>query len=137
MPTLATSDEFLDRVDDVFLEQLSEPAGGGGPNVARITAALEDASAEIEKWLARAPTEQRPTDEALRGDCVRVALYYLTLNRPVADIEQIYKAYKDVIRFYEGLVKTAEDAGSAAGDGSGRASRPCPAFDDDTLKGFV
>ncbi len=132
MPAFATSSEFLDRVDDRFVDQLAAPSGGM-PDAARITASLDDATAELEGWMARIPSERRPADALLKLHCVKIALYLLTLNRPVADFDQIRKAYEDVIAFYQGLV--AEAQGAAAG--GGRSERPCPAFDDDSLEGFV
>lgn len=131
MPFL-TSTEFLARVDDVFLNDLAAPLGAA-PDETRITASLDDATAELEGWLARIPSERRPADDLLKLHCLKVGLYLLTLNKPGEEFDQIRTAYQDVIKYYEGLV--AEAQGAAAG--GGRSNCPDPAFDDDSLKGFV
>lgn len=130
----ATSVEFLDRVDDVFLHQLAAPDGGGAPDAARITIALEDATAELDGWLTRVPPGRHPAAETLRAHAIKVALYLLTLNTPVTDVDQIRLAYLDTVEFYKALVEEAN--GSSAG-GGGRSHLPCAAFDDETLKGYV
>jgi len=133
MTAFATSDDFLDRVDNFFIDQVAAPAGGGGPDTARITTALDDATAQLEGWLARVPDDRRPDAAKLLADCVVVALYLLTLNRPPADFEGIKAAYDDTIAFYRDLA--AEASGGPAA--SGASSRPSPVFDDDSLEGFV
>lgn len=130
----ATSAEFLARVDDAFLNQLAAPDGGGAPDAARITVALEDATAELDGWLARVPPGRHPGAETLRAHTIKVALYLLSLNSPVADIDQVRQAYVDTIDFYRLLVEEAN--GSSAG-GGGRSEAPCPAFDREKLKGYV
>lgn len=131
MTAFATVAEFLARIDNRFVDQLAAPAAGA-PDEVRITAALDDATAELEGWLGRIPEDRRPVAGTLRVHCVKVALYLLTLNRPVADFESIRAAYVDTIDFYKSLVVDAGSAGSG-----GTSTQPCPAFDDDSLEGFV
>lgn len=128
----ATSAEFLARVDARVLEQLAAPVGGA-PDEARITTALDDASAELDGWLGRLPERRRPSDSTLRIHTIKVALYLLTLHRPEADFDPIRQAYADTIAFYQALVS---DPDPATGVG-GASDAPCAVFDDDSLDGLV
>lgn len=134
MPAFATAAEFLERVDEYFIDQLAA-RDGGAVDETRITHALEDASAEMELWLLRVPSSRQPSDDTKRIHCIKVALYLMTLNRPVADFDQIRTTYEDTRKEYLALAEEGADAASSAS--MGKSNNPCPAFTDKTLKGLV
>lgn len=127
----ATSAEFLGRVDATVLEQLVAP-DSGAPDETRITTALEDASAELDGYLPRISESRRPGTALLRLHAIKIALYLLTMHRPVADFDSIRKAYEDTIAFYTGLIADPDPAPIG-----GTSDAPYPVFDDDSLKGLV
>lgn len=132
----ATVEEFLARIESDFVQQLTTDAVGPEADAerqARIQAALDDATGELDGFLGRVPDGQRPSAATLRVHCIKIALYLLATGRPGKDFESIRNAYKDTTTFYEGLL--AADNPRAPIDGESDA--PTETTTEDALKGFV
>lgn len=140
---LATVQEFLDRIDAEYVDQLVGTVPAENPedppvvNSARVERALEDASDELAGWLPRVPSAHRPSNETLRVHCIKVALHLLTANRPGGEFVAIRKAYDDVISFYRDLIAAHAAAGGGLPPLEGSACAPEAVFNERTLKGFV
>lgn len=136
--SFATVAEFLARLDPQVAQDLSAASGAEEPDQARLQAALDDATAELQGYLPRVPTAHLPTPETLRVHCVKVATYLLTLSRPGKEFEQIRNAYADTIAFYKGLTEpVGGDSGGASAPLGGSACVPESAFNDQSLKGLA
>lgn len=138
--SFATVEEFLARVDaSIVGPLLGVPDGGtiGAPEEARVQAALDDATAELEGYKPRISTDRWPAAPTLLIHTVKVGMYLLTLGRPGAEFEQIRNAYTDTIKFYTDAVAAADAGGGASSPLEGSAVIPEPVFNEKTLKGFV
>lgn len=132
----ATSSEFLARVSPEYVKDLVSDELTGGVDEARVTRALEDATAELLGYKPRVPASYWPGPDTLRTHCCKVALYMLSLDRPAKEWESIRNAYTDTIEFYKGLIADAHAAGGAP-PVAGVGSAPAPVFTDRSLKGFT
>lgn len=136
----ATVEEFLGRVAARFVDdfvQVQAPSPPLTPEeiAARIQRALDDATAEIAGYKPRVRSAHWPSAETRRTHTVKVAMYYLSLDRPGGEFEQIRNAYLDVIKFYEALA--VPDAAGGQPPAVGTAHVPPAVFNERTLKGFV
>lgn len=133
----ATVQNVLSRVAVQVLTDLTTDSASGPPDEARIAIALDDATGELDGWLGTIPTERHPGAETLRGQCIKIALYLLTLGRPGKEFEQVRNAYNDVKAFYDGI--RAEATGGTGGTPIRVAGEaPDPEFDrPGAWKGFA
>lgn len=126
---LVTVEAFRARRDAQWLGSLtSDDESGGTVDDGTVALALEDATAEIEAYVARLPASHHPPASTQRVHCCKVATYLLTLDRPGKEFEQIRNAYLDVIKFYTDAIASAEAAGSAPPSLEGSACIPPPVF---------
>jgi phage gp36-like protein len=136
----ATVEEFRARVSARFVDDLTQTQPPNEPLTpeeldARIQRALDDITAEIEGYRPRIRSAYWPTGETRRAHAIKGAMYYLTLDRPGAEFEQIRNAYVDTIAFYKDLV--LPDAAGGQPPIAATAFIPDAVFNDRSLKGLV
>lgn len=142
---LATLTEAIDRVDTELLFDLTLKAPPTDPPTpeetatrdAKLTAALEDASAELLGYKPRIASAWWPDAETLRTHCVRVALYLLTLRRAGSGLQHVTTARDAVIKFYEDAVERTAAAGGGGGGLGISYDAPDAVMTDDKLKGLT
>lgn len=99
----ATVADMLDRFPYQDLAQLTDPAGQT-VNTARLQVALDDASAEMDRYPAGVAALSAAERRRL---CCDIALYRLMTLRPLGDMEDARKRYEDALA----ALRTAEEAG--------------------------
>lgn len=133
----ATVQDVLDRVAVQVLTDLTTEGASGPPDQARIATALTDATGELDGWLGTIPVERHPGADTLRGQCIKVTLYLLTLGRPGKEFEQVRNAYNDVRAFYD-AARAEATGGAGATPIRVAGEAPAPEFDrPGAWKGFA
>lgn len=116
----ATSQEMIDRVGIDALTAVADRDGDGAVETEAITAALDDASADIDSYLAvRYPLPLAQTPAAVKRVCFDIAMYHLSGNRTTEEVEKRYNNaiawLRDVAKGVAGLGnEPAETASSGA-----------------------
>lgn len=118
----ATPTELIESTQDYLVAQLT---GTDEPDIPALQRALDDASAEIDGYIASRYALPLPTvPNALRRICIDIAIYRLMNLRGMGDVEDSRQRYmdakyylKDVIKGEAtlGLPETDASAGSASG----------------------
>lgn len=138
--TYATQQNLVDRFGLVELVQLTDLENTGSLNATRLGAALADASATIDGYLAgRYPLPLTTVPNILVIYCGDIARYMLYDARAT---EQVTKRYDDAIKFLalvsQDKISLGMDSGGnmAAPEGGPRADGPSRVFTDGGLAEF-
>lgn len=101
MSSYATPEELIAATPEHLVAQLT---GTEEPDEAAIQRALDDASAEIDSYLAARYALPLGTVPAnLRRVSIDIALYRLMALRALGDIEDSRKRYEDAVKYLAGL----------------------------------
>lgn len=127
----ATAQELIDRVGEDALYGVADRDADGLIDTPTVERALDDASAEIDSYLAvRYPLPLATVPAALMRTCCDLALYHLSGNRTTEEVE---KRYRNAIAWLRDLsagraslgaapAETARIEGAASFDASPRVT---------------
>lgn len=87
----ATQQDIIDRVGLDALTAVADRDGSGAAETEAVDAALDDASADIDSYVAvRYPLPLTSTPATLKRVCVDIAMYHLSGNRTTEEVERRY-----------------------------------------------
>lgn len=115
MSSYATCADLLADADPVLVAQLT---GTDEPDEDKITRALENASGEIDSFLAsRYPVPLADPPVVLRKYAVDIALYEMQKLRQLGDLEDSRQRYEDALRFLMRVNEGKLNLGPAPSEG--------------------
>jgi phage gp36-like protein len=119
----STLDDIKNDISEEQLIQLTDDAGAGAVDEAKVTDAIADADSEINAYLrGRYTLPLDPAPRILKKLSVGIALYYLFHRRQIAD-ETIKERYNNAVklldRIAKGEVQLVEADGDAVADEGG------------------
>jgi phage gp36-like protein len=107
----ATAQELVDRVGIDALSAVSDRDWDAAIEDESVTAAIDDASAEIDSYLAaRYPLPLADPPAAVKRACIDMAMYHLSGNRTTEEVE---KRYKNAVAWLRDVAKGLATLGSA------------------------
>lgn len=87
----ATAEEMEERVGTEDFSVIADRDGDGLVEEEAVTGALDDASAEIDSYLAaRYPLPLTETPATVKRACIDMAMYHLSGNRTTEEVEKRY-----------------------------------------------
>jgi phage gp36-like protein len=116
----ATAQELTDRVGSDALAAVSDRDWDAVVEAEAVAAALDDASAEIDSYLAARyalPIASPPA--AVKRVCIDIAMYHLSGNRTTEEVEKRYKNAVSWLRdIAKGLATLGDSAAAPSGGGA-------------------
>ena len=106
----ATAQELIDRVGSDAVSAVSDRDGDAVVEEEAITAALDDASADVDSYLSvRYPLPIATPPAAVKRVTIDIAMYHLSGNRTTEEVE---KRYKNAIAWLRDVSKGVAGLGS-------------------------
>ncbi|HBD18677.1 MAG TPA: DUF1320 domain-containing protein [Arenimonas sp.] len=113
----ATAQELSDRVGSDALAAVSDRDGDAVIEDEAVTHALDDASADIDSYLAaRYTLPLAAAPAAVKRVCIDIAMYHLSGNRTTEEVE---KRYKNAIAWLRDIAKGVATLGDSPAAPSG------------------